>query len=197
MAYAKTEKVLAGINARRSALIASAIDIITRNGVETLTSDAVVEHAGLSIGLFYKHFPDKVELIAAIVAQRLERDLALLRDAAAAEKGPGAALVAALLVFYASLSKPRLTRMLAEQPTYRLAIRAAIERMIRAAEICDGPKGITLAAAGALGVLFALADLGGPPKKNAQEAVLFALRGIGLQDGWCRREIEKQSQALA
>ena len=96
MAYRKTEKVLANLEARRNSILASAIDVIARSGMEGLTTDAVAERAGVATGLMYKYFPDKAELIAAVVAHLLARDVAAIRDAAQAEKDPLHALAAAM-----------------------------------------------------------------------------------------------------
>jgi len=69
MAYRKTEKVLANLEARRNSILASAIDVIARSGMDGLTTDAVAARAGIAAGLMYKYFPDKTELVAAVFAK--------------------------------------------------------------------------------------------------------------------------------
>ena len=192
MAYTKTEKVLADIESRRTKIIATTIDIIARNGIDVVTTNLVAAEAGVSVGLLYKHFPDKNEMLAAIASQLLERDLAAMSEAAAAEKGSAAALVASLLVFYSRLQKPRLVKAMGEQPVYRTGMRNAFEKLIRAAQVLGTPKEITLAAAATLGALIAQSDVGGGPKKHAPEAVLFVLRGIGMQSAWSRQAVDKR-----
>src|SRR5258705_10485654 len=106
MAYRKTEKVLASLEARRNSILASAIDVIARSGMEGLTTDAVAARAGIAAGLMYKYFPDKTELIATVTAQLLARDIAAMRKAAAAEKDPVPALAAAIVGVFNPLTHP-------------------------------------------------------------------------------------------
>jgi AcrR family transcriptional regulator len=73
MAYRKTEKVLANLEARRNSILASAIDVIAKSGMEGLTTDAVAARAGVAAGLMYNYFPDKTELVAAVFAKLLAR----------------------------------------------------------------------------------------------------------------------------
>src|SRR5258707_14208662 len=97
MAYRKTEKVLASMEARRNSILASAIDVITKSGMEGLTTDAVAERAGIAAGLTYSYFADKDELIAAVIAHLLARDVAAMKGAAGIEKDdPLQALAAAM-----------------------------------------------------------------------------------------------------
>jgi len=44
---------------RRNSILASAIDVIARAGMEGLTTDAVAERAGVATGLMYKYFPTR------------------------------------------------------------------------------------------------------------------------------------------
>jgi len=102
VAYRKTEKVLAQLEAKRNSIIASAIDVIGKSGMDGLTTDAVAERAGISNGLIYNYFPDKTELLAAVVAKCLERDLAAMKEASITGDLPGAisALASRLVLNY-------------------------------------------------------------------------------------------------
>lgn len=187
MAYAKTEKVLSGIEARKNLFLAAATDIISKEGPAGLTVNAVAEGSGQSVGLIYKYFADLTELLAAVVQQQLDRDLAAIREAAEKENTPGDALAAALTVFFARLKRPKLTHMLMGQTIYQLGIRNEIARLIDATPIGLPPKARTQAATAALGALCVLAVTDDVHKTKLQGAVLFALRGIGYTDAFARR----------
>src|SRR5882762_11885316 len=178
MAYRKTEKVLANLEARRNSIIASAIDVIAKFGMEGLTTDAVAERAGIAAGLMYKYFPDKAELIAAVVAHLLARDLAAIRDRANEEKNPLDALAAGAAVFFGRLDNAHLVRAMTGAPVYQLGIRAELERLIRAANLDLAPKARTLAAAGAVAALYGFFGVSVTSKNSAPAALLFVLRGI-------------------
>lgn len=188
MAYNKTEKVLAGIEARKNLFLAAAIDIISKHGTVGLTVNAVAEGSGQSVGLIYKYFPDLTELRAAVVQQQLDRDLAAIREAATG--APGAQLASALAVYYARLKKPKLVHALSAEPIYQLGISAEIAKLIRAT-LDFTPKGASLAAAGTLGALCALAVANDGAKMKPQEVLLFVLRGIGYTDAIARRIVER------
>lgn len=190
MAYRKTEKVLEGMRERGDAIVAATVDLIAKSGVEAVTTDAVALRAKVSVGLIYKYFPDKTAILLKAIAYLREHDVAAMRDAAEGLK-PQQALVAAVAVYYSRLTNPRLIRARANSPVYQLKMRDEFAALIGAAS-GEPVKGCELAAIGALGALFALADVAGAGKKNAPEAVLFVLRGVGFQEAWARREVEKR-----
>src|SRR5258706_14963223 len=132
MAYRKTEKVLANLEARRNSILASAIDVIARSGMDGLTTDAVAARAGIAAGLMYKYFPDKTELVAAVFAKLLARDLAAMRDRANEEKDPLRALAAVIAVFYGIAQSP-LARACGANPIYCKGIEDELYGLIRAA----------------------------------------------------------------
>ena len=191
MAYRKTEKVLANLEARRNSILASAIDVIAKSGMEGLTTDAVAARAAVAVGLIYKYYPDKTELIAAVFAHLLARDLAAMRDAAIVEKTPLPALAAAIAVFFARLDNAHLVRAMASAPVYQLGVRVELERLIRATDMDLTPKARTLAAAGALGALYGFFAVSDGSKNRAPAAILFALRGIGVSDAVARKVVAR------
>lgn len=183
MAYRKTEKVLAKLEARRHSIMACAIDVLSKSGMGGLTTDAVAERAGIAVGLIYKYFPDKTELLAAVVAQLLARDIAAVREASIAEKdNPLHALAAGITVLYHRMDNPRLVKAMVAQPAYRLGIRTELERLIRAAMTDLSAKDRLLASAAALGAIYGLYDVSDGSKNRASAAVAFVLRGIGVTD---------------
>ncbi len=58
--------------AARQRLIDATIAVAERNGVEALTTRAIVAEAGVSSGMFYGHFGSKEELLAAVVDQSVD-----------------------------------------------------------------------------------------------------------------------------
>src|SRR5688572_18844777 len=56
------------------ALVASAVEIIERDGPDALTVREAVKAVGVTHGAAYRHFKDKTELLAA-VAEQAYRDL--------------------------------------------------------------------------------------------------------------------------
>ena len=188
MAYRKTEKVLASLEARRNSILASAIDVIARSGMEGLTTDAVAARAGIAAGLMYKYFPDKTELIAAVFAKLLARDLEAMR--AVPDKDPLRALAAAIAVFYGVAMSP-LAPACAANPIYRRNIRDEFSRLIRAAVDDMEPAGVKLAAAATVGAIYAWAGTNARPQKLAPGAILFVLRGLGVSDAVARKVLAR------
>lgn len=190
MAYRKTEKVLAQIEARRNSIIASAIDVIIRVGMDGLTTDLVAVRAGVAAGLIYKYFADKNELLAAVVAQLLARDVAAMRERASAEKDPLNALAAAIAVFLTRLTYLRLIQAVSADPIYDKGIRDELERLIRPVVECS-PKEVKLAARATLGVIFGMAAAHGREQERASAAILYALRGIGVPAPIARKAVAR------
>src|SRR6267154_4745113 len=100
MVYRKTEKVLAQLEARRNSIVASAIDVIAKSGMEGCTTDLVAKRADIANGLMYHYFPDKTELLAAVTAHVLARDIVAMQEAWMVERSPLAMLATALMVFF-------------------------------------------------------------------------------------------------
>lgn len=177
MAYRKTEKVLAGIAARRAALIAAAIDVIARDGLEGLTTDAIAERAELAVGLIYKYFPDKTELLAEVVQQLLERDLKALRAAVIDYSTPVDRLNVALTFIGNRMTKSyRLMSAIGQQPGYSEPMRAELAKLIRATEAADSPA---VLAAAAYGALIEVARSG--RSRDVETVATALLRGFGLK----------------
>jgi AcrR family transcriptional regulator len=187
MVYRKTEKVLAGLEARRQSIIASAIDVLARSGMEGLTTDAVAARAGMATGMIYRFFPDKAEMVAAVFAKLLARDLEAIR--AAAQGGPLPALADAIAVFY-SIAQSPVGRVCGDNPIYRKNIEDELYGLIDATVDLD-KTGVMLAAQATVGALYGLADAQGHRSKLASTALLFALRGIGVSDGQARKTVAR------
>jgi AcrR family transcriptional regulator len=66
------------------AMVTAAALVIDRVGVDGLTTTAVAEVAGVSIGTLYQYFPDREAIIGALVERELEHMLGVFRAALAA-----------------------------------------------------------------------------------------------------------------
>lgn len=168
MAYRKTEKVLAEITGRRDVIVASAIDIISKLGVDALTTAEISKRADLSVGLIYKHFPDVTELHAFIFAQLLARDLYTITSGGTLERG---------IRTWARerAGDARITAALARDQAYRTGIRKELARMIKTA----GGESPSLAAAVVCGAVLEAAGTLKPREEYALSAML--LRGAGVR----------------
>lgn len=167
MAYRKTEKVLAHIEARRAGIIAAAIDVIARSGMEGLTTDAVANRAAIADGLIYKYFADKTELVAAVVALVLARDIAAVKESGTLES-------ALPVFFHRFASNYRLMSAIGREPAYREGMKRELARLIRATEPAESPA---VLAAAVYGAIFEAAGLGARVEPALSAIVL---RGLGV-----------------
>lgn len=69
----RTEPVQARSSARLTALLDSAALVIHDTGYETLTTAAVANRAGASIGTVYRYFPDRIVLLKSLALRNAER----------------------------------------------------------------------------------------------------------------------------
>lgn len=168
MAYRKTEKVLAGIEQRKAAILAAAIHIIGKHGMEALTTDNIATRAQVSVGLLYKYFPDMTEMRAAVIAQLLARDLETIRDAGSLEKGIRA-WAKNLAANY------RLMSAICALPGYRVTMRAELTKMIRA----TGAENAPILSAVVYGAVLEAASTLRP--RDEQTLVACVLRAVGVR----------------
>src|SRR5262245_2077337 len=208
MAYRRTENVARRLAARRAAIFAAAADVVAEGGMAAVQIAPVADRAGIAAGTVYRYFPSKAELVAALVAAMCEREIAAIERAAKAAPGPLSALAAAITTFGArALAGPRLAFALIAEPvepdldlartTYRRALAAQFERLVRNA-IEGGhlpEQDVALAVATLVGALGA-GGVGGPApaapagspatRARVQALALFALRGLGVVDARAR-----------
>jgi len=176
MAYRKTEKVLATLEARHNSILASAIDVIARAGMEGFTTDAVAARAGVAEGLIYKYFADKTELLAAVVAHLLARDLAAMRDATGKTKRPIEALEKGISILAARMtSNYRLMSAIGGLPGYREGMRIELARLIRTTSAVESPA---ILSAVVYGAIFEAARSLRP--KDEQTLTGCLLRAVGM-----------------
>ncbi len=174
LAYRKTEGVKAHLKAQRAAILAAAVAVLSRHGKDQFTTTRVCEAAGISNGSLYKYFADADELWAAVIGDRLARDVALMRDAGSGDIYPINVLACVLGAFYGCLDRPRLARALVDAPAYRKGIKRELEAYIAATG--SPPRARVIQAAAIFGALHCLAEVGAP----ATSAVELCLNLIGV-----------------
>jgi AcrR family transcriptional regulator len=208
MPYRRTENVVRKLAARHDAIVAAACEIAAEGGMAAVQIAPVAERAGIATGTVYRYFPSKTELVAALVAALAEREMAALESAANAAPGPLSALAAAIASFAArALANRRLAYALIAEPvepeidraraSFRQALAAALEKLIRRALDAGGlsDQDTALAAPALLGAL--IAALIGPHapavpadpaqvRARVQMLTLFALRALGVVDARAR-----------
>jgi AcrR family transcriptional regulator len=208
MPYRRTENVVRKLAARHDAIVVAACEVAAEGGMAAVQIAPVAERAGIATGTVYRYFPSKTELVAALVAALAEREMAALERAANAAPGPLSALAAAIASFAArALANRRLAFALIAEPvepeidraraSFRQALAAALEKLIRraldAGRLSD--QDAALAAPALLGAL--IAALIGPHapavpadpaqvRARVQMLTLFALRALGVVDARAR-----------
>jgi AcrR family transcriptional regulator len=206
MAYRRTERESARLAARYDAIIKAARALASESGLRAVQIAPVAERAGVAAGTMYRYFPSKEDLVAAVVSDTADREVAAIRAAADAAPGTLSGLAAAIMAFGAGTVRMRRLAfaMLAEAPdggepahfTFRRNIGLEFEGLIRAAiaggHLPEQPPAIMAAA-----VLGAMAEslagplapaLAGPAAERAavQRIALFALRALGVGDARAR-----------
>jgi len=205
MPYRRTENVARRLAARHAAILDAARQAAGEGGMAAVQIAPVAERAGIAAGTVYRYFPGKTELIAALLGEICQREIAALRDAAGAAPGPLSALSAAIMTFAARVRRQRRLAFAAiAEPVdpaldaARLGLRKAlagefhglIAASITGKHLPDQDP--ALAAAALLGLL--VEGLIGPLAPEAtgrerdivQSIALLALRSLGVADARAR-----------
>jgi AcrR family transcriptional regulator len=208
MPYRQTDKVVRKLAARHDAILAAARDAAAEGGMAAVQIAPVAQRAGIAAGTVYRYFPSKTDLVAALTAALSRHEMAALAAAAGAAPGPLSALAAAITTFaaralagrrlaYALLAEPVEPEVDAARASYRQALAAELETLIRKA-LAGGhlpAQDAALAAAALVGSLIegligplAPVAVGDPAKARAlvQMLALFALRALGVVDARAR-----------
>jgi AcrR family transcriptional regulator len=208
MPYRQTDNVARKLAARHDAILAAARDAAAEGGMAAVQIAPVAQRAGIAAGTVYRYFPSKTDLVTALTAALSQREMAALAAAAGAAPGPLSALAAAITTFaaralagrrlaYALLAEPVEPEVAAARASYRQALAAELETLIRKA-LAGGhlpAQDATLAAAALVGSLIegligplAPPPVGDPAKARAQVQMLalFALRALGVVDARAR-----------
>jgi AcrR family transcriptional regulator len=99
-------------------ILAATARVLVRHGFDGLTTNAVAEAAGVSIGSLYQYFPNKEALVSALIEKHLEdMNAAVLAELARVAKLPMAEAARCVieLTIRAHTVDPALHRVLTEQ----------------------------------------------------------------------------------
>src|SRR5947208_12305626 len=81
MPYRRTENVERRLAARHAAIVAAARAAASEGGMAAVQIVPVARRAGIAAGTVYRYFPGKTDLVAALLAETSEREIAALRRA--------------------------------------------------------------------------------------------------------------------
>jgi AcrR family transcriptional regulator len=204
MPYRRTENVTRRLAARHAAIIAAARAAASEGGMAAVQIAPVAQRAGIAAGTVYRYFPGKTDLVAAVLTEFSESEIAALRRAASDAPGPVSALSAAIMTFAArALRDRRLTFAAIAEPVdaklgSQLSFRKSLadEFAVRiAAAVAAGhlpPQDAVLAGIALLG-LFIEALIGplapdatGRERDVVQSLAFIALRALGVADARAR-----------
>ena len=208
MPYRRTENVVRRLAARERAIVDAASRLAAEGGMAAVQVAAVAARADIAAGTVYRYFPSKNDLVATLITEVGDRELAAMRTAADAAPGPLSALAAGIATFAArALAERRLAWAVIGEPVdaevdrlrldFRQSLAAELKRRIEAAAargLLPDQDGRVAAPAivGALmeGLLGPLAPAHGGDGASAREAVqavtLLALRALGMGDARAR-----------
>src|SRR6187402_989976 len=99
-------------------ILAATARVLVKKGFDGLTTNAVADQAGVSIGSLYQYFPSKESLVSALIDQHIEcMNASILSELTRLAGLPMAQLVRAIveLTIRAHAIDPELHRVLTEQ----------------------------------------------------------------------------------
>jgi AcrR family transcriptional regulator len=205
MPYRRTESVTRRLAARHAAIVAAVGDTAREGGMAAVQIVPVATRAGIAAGTVYRYFPGKTDLVAALLAEILAREISALRHAADVAPGPLSALSAMIMTFavralrdrrltFAAIAEPVDAELDSERHKFRKTLAGEFAARIAAASAGSHlpDQDAPLAAAALLGLL--VEGLVGPLAPDAasrereivQSLTLMALRGLGVADARAR-----------
>jgi AcrR family transcriptional regulator len=187
--------------ARRQAILAAAIGVFAQHGFAAATTDAIASAAGLSKGGLYWHFKSKDDILAALLDQFFNQELAVLEQLAVAsgstsmrlrQLGAQAAdamlqmepVLPVLLEFYALAA--RQTQVRARIQTYYQRYQRLLADLIQqgydAGEFrhstAEQASGFLIAQMEGQALMWAIAPQLVTPREQVAVAIDLALRGL-------------------
>src|SRR3954452_13390256 len=195
MAYRRTPRVQARLDAQRAARVDAAALILGEDGYAGCSITAVAARAGVASGTVYTHFRSKADLAAEVFRSIATREVEAVR--AAARQGTAVERTVAVIETFAgrALKSPRRAYALLAEPVdpavdeLRLAFRRAFRDVIADAidrGITDGelpPQDASVVAAALVGAvgeaLIGPLVTGGPDPDTVPTLIQFATRAVG------------------
>lgn len=205
MPYRRTANVERRLAARHAAIIAAARQAASEGGMAAVRIAAVARRAGIAAGTVYRYFPGKTDLVAALLEETAEREIAALRRAADVAPGPLSALSAAIMTFgaralrdrrlnYAATAEPVDAELDALRVAFRKALAAEFSARVAAA-VAGGhlpEQDAALAGTALVGLMIEAligplaAEASGRERTLLQSLTLLALRALGVADARAR-----------
>jgi len=205
MPYRRTENVTRRLAARHAAIIAAARQAASEGGMAAVQIALVALKAGIAAGTVYRYFPGKTDLVAALLAEISEEEIAALRNAARVAPGPLSALSAAIMTFaaralrqrrltFAAIAEPIDAELDAARIAFRKTVAAEFASLIAAAvagkHLPEQDSALSAAALVGLlveGLIGPLApETTGHERDVVQSLTLIALRALGVADARAR-----------
>ena len=205
MPYRRTDNVVRRLAARQAAIVAAARAAASEGGMAAVQIVPVAARAGIAAGTVYRYFPGKTDLVAALLAEIAEREIAALRKAAGVAPGPLSALSAAIMTFaaralrdrrlaFAAIAEPVDAELDVERLTFRKALAEEFASRIAAAAAGGHlpAQDAALAGQAVLGLLVEATigplapDATGRERDIVQSLALIALRALGVADARAR-----------
>jgi AcrR family transcriptional regulator len=208
MAYRRTSRVVQRLATRQIAIIAAAQTLAAESGMATVQIAPVAARAGIAAGTVYRYFPAKIDLVRALVALVVEREIGAMRRAADAAPGPLSGLAATIITFAArAIRNRRLTWAVMAEPVdaevdavqldYRRLLAAEFRDRIRVAHAGGHlpDQDAALVSAALVGILLealfgplapAPSDAPGKMRETVQTLTLLSLRALGIVDARAR-----------
>lgn len=116
MAYRRTPRVQARLDAQRAAIVQSAAELLAEHGYAGCSIAAVAARSEVAAGTVYNHFIGKVDLVAEVFRSIVSHEVEIVRAAAAT--GGAAECVTAVVETFArrALKSPRRAYVLLVEP---------------------------------------------------------------------------------
>lgn len=199
MAYRRTPRVQARLDAQRLALLDAATDLLGERGYAGCSITAVAARAGVSAGSVYTHFTNKAELIADVFRAAVGREVDAVRAAARGHPSAAAQVDAVIETFAGrALKQPRRAYALLAEPVdpvvdelrleFRLAFRDVIATAVRSGVTSgelppQNPEIVAAALVGAIGEsLVGPLAAGQDDPDTVPTLIAFAHRAVGGTD---------------
>ncbi|HUR73264.1 MAG TPA: TetR/AcrR family transcriptional regulator [Sporichthya sp.] len=102
----------------REAILAATRDVVAVNGFREVQMTVVAQRAGVSVGVIYKHFPSRADLLAEVYVRAVTHEVDLVREAVAGASGASRQIAAAVDTFCRrALQAGRFGHALLTEPT--------------------------------------------------------------------------------
>jgi AcrR family transcriptional regulator len=196
MAYRRTERVTARLNASRVRILSAALEIVAEHGYAGCSVAAVADRAGVATGSVYRHFPGKADLVAEVFRTASQREVDAVARAGLLEGTAGERIASAIETFAGrALRSPRMAYALLAEPVdlavdaERLVFRQEYARVfatfvragVESGELPDqDPELSATALVGAIGeALVGPLSVGAATPQTIPDLILFAQRALG------------------